>query len=54
MAAGPGAYLGIQTDGGFIFTRILEIQADMPSENLVVMYDAVREYSRYLLETLKL
>jgi len=38
--------------GGFVFAPTQDIQADVPPENLVAMYDAVREYGRYPLETI--
>lgn len=33
--------------GGFVFNTIHNIQADVPPENIVALYDAFREYSRY-------
>lgn len=34
--------------GGFIFTQVHNIQADVPSENIMAMYNAVKEYGKYL------
>ncbi len=34
--------------GGFVFNPIHNIQEDVPVENLVAMYDAVREYGAYV------
>ncbi|MHB1455870.1 MAG: uroporphyrinogen decarboxylase family protein [Armatimonadota bacterium] len=34
-------------DGGFIFNAIHNIQAKTPVENLIAMYDAVKEYGTY-------
>jgi uroporphyrinogen-III decarboxylase len=38
-ALGPG--------GGFVFNTIHNVQAQTPAENLVALYEAVREYGRY-------
>jgi uroporphyrinogen-III decarboxylase len=38
-AFGPG--------GGFIFTTIHNVQAKTPPENLIAMYETVREYGKY-------
>ena len=37
--------------GGFVFAPTQDIQAEVPPENLVAMYDAVREYGRYPIST---
>ena len=37
--------------GGYVFAPTQEIQADVPPENVLAMYDAAREYGRYPLET---
>jgi uroporphyrinogen decarboxylase len=34
-------------DGGYVFAPSQDIQADVPPENLVAMYDAAQEYGRY-------
>jgi len=39
--------------GGFIFNPIHNVQAGVPVENLIAMYDAVREYGTYPLEGTK-
>jgi len=36
--------------GGYVFAPTQDIQADVPPENLVAMYDAVQEYGGYPLE----
>ena len=33
--------------GGFVFNTIHNIQADVPPENIVAMYETVLEYGRY-------
>jgi uroporphyrinogen decarboxylase len=33
--------------GGFVFTQVHNIQPDVPPENIMAMYDAVREYGAY-------
>ncbi len=33
--------------GGFVFNTVHNIQADVPNENLLAMYDAIREYGVY-------
>jgi len=33
--------------GGFVFNQCHNIQADVPPENIMAMYDAVRKYGRY-------
>lgn len=33
--------------GGFVFTQVHEIQPDTPPENIVAMYEAVKEYRKY-------
>lgn len=33
--------------GGFVFTPVHNIQADVPPENIVAMYDALQEYGQY-------
>jgi uroporphyrinogen decarboxylase len=33
--------------GGYVFAPSQDIQADVPPENLVAMYDAAQEYGRY-------
>lgn len=33
--------------GGFVFNTIHNVQAQIPAENLVALYDAVREFGRY-------
>ena len=39
------------SDGGFIFAPTQEIQADVPPENVVAMYDAARTYACHNLDT---
>ena len=34
-------------DGGFIFASIHNIQGNVPAENVVAMYEALREYGNY-------
>lgn len=34
-------------DGGFIFAAIHNIQGNVPAENVVAMYEALREYGTY-------
>ncbi len=34
-------------DGGFVFNPIHNVQANVPVENLLAMYETVREYGRY-------
>lgn len=34
--------------GGFIFSTVHNIQADVPPENIMAMWDALREYGNYL------
>ena len=34
-------------DGGFVFAPTQEIQADVPPENVIAMYEAAREYGLY-------
>lgn len=36
--------------GGFVFNTIHNVQASVPAENLVALYDAVREYRKYPVE----
>ncbi len=33
--------------GGFVFTQVHDIQADVPPENIMAMYKAVEKYGRY-------
>jgi uroporphyrinogen decarboxylase len=33
--------------GGFVFTAVHNIQADVPPENIVAMWEALREYGAY-------
>jgi uroporphyrinogen-III decarboxylase len=33
--------------GGFVFNAVHNVQALVPVENVVVMYEAAREYGRY-------
>jgi uroporphyrinogen decarboxylase len=33
--------------GGFVFNQVHNIQADVPSENIMAMYEAVMEYGKY-------
>jgi uroporphyrinogen decarboxylase len=33
--------------GGFIFNTVHNIQADVPPENIMAMWEAVREYGVY-------
>jgi len=33
--------------GGFVFNPIHNVQAGVPIENLLAMYEALREYSQY-------
>ncbi|MEM2927762.1 MAG: uroporphyrinogen decarboxylase family protein, partial [Nitrososphaerota archaeon] len=33
--------------GGFIFTQVHNIQADVPSENIVAMFETVKKYGWY-------
>ncbi|MCD6505677.1 methyltransferase [Candidatus Poribacteria bacterium] len=33
--------------GGFVFTQVHNIQADVPPENIMAMYETVREFGRY-------
>jgi len=33
--------------GGFVFNTIHNVQAQTPAENLVALYEAVREFGRY-------
>jgi len=37
--------------GGYVFAPTQDIQADVPPENLIAMYDAVHEYGYYPLKT---
>ncbi len=34
-------------NGGYVFAPTQDIQADVPPDNLIAMYDAAREYGRY-------
>ncbi len=34
-------------DGGFVFAASQNIQADVPPENVIVLFDTVREYGVY-------
>ena len=36
--------------GGYVFTPSQDIQADVPAENLVAMYEAVQQYGHYPME----
>jgi uroporphyrinogen decarboxylase len=33
--------------GGFVFNQVHNVMADVPPENVIAMFDAVREYGRY-------
>jgi uroporphyrinogen decarboxylase len=33
--------------GGFVFTPVHNIQGDVPTENLMAMWEALQEYGRY-------
>jgi uroporphyrinogen decarboxylase len=33
--------------GGFVFTQVHNIMADVPPENIVAMFDAALEYGKY-------
>lgn len=33
--------------GGFVFAQVHNIQPDVPVENILAMYEAVREYGKY-------
>ena len=33
--------------GGFVFAAVHNIQADVPAENIIAMWEAVREYGVY-------
>ncbi len=33
--------------GGFVFTQVHNIQSDVPPENIMAMYEAVKKYGRY-------
>jgi uroporphyrinogen decarboxylase len=33
--------------GGFVFNTTHNVQARVPTENLLALYEAVREYGRY-------
>jgi uroporphyrinogen decarboxylase len=35
------------TGGGFVFAPVHNVQARAPVENILAMYEAVQEYSRY-------
>jgi len=35
------------TGGGFVFNPIHNVQAGVPTENLLALYDAVGKYRRY-------
>ncbi len=35
-------------EGGFVFTAVHNIQALVPVENVLAMYETAREYGRYL------
>jgi uroporphyrinogen-III decarboxylase len=37
--------------GGFVFNTIHNLQARVPAENIVALYDAVNEYRSYPLDT---
>ncbi|MDP6509075.1 MAG: uroporphyrinogen decarboxylase family protein [Chloroflexota bacterium] len=37
-------------DGGFVFSTVHNIQAKVPTENILAMYDAVHEFGRYPLK----
>ncbi len=34
-----------QPDGGFVFQQVHNIQADIPAENIIAMYEAVRDFA---------
>lgn len=34
-------------DGGFVFTQVHNIQAGIPSENIMTMYEAVKSFGKY-------
>jgi len=33
--------------GGFVFTPVHNIQADVPPENIMAMWEALQEYGKY-------
>jgi uroporphyrinogen decarboxylase len=33
--------------GGFVFSTVHNIQADVPAENIVAMWEALQKYGRY-------
>jgi len=37
--------------GGFVFTQVHNVQADVPPENVVAMFDAVKKYREYPVKT---
>lgn len=38
---------GVLTAGGFIFNTVHNIQADVPAENFMAMWEALQEYGVY-------
>ena len=34
-------------EGGFIFSQVHNIQADVPPQNIMAMYEAVEEFGKY-------
>lgn len=38
---------GLAPDGGFVFTQVHNIQAGIPPENIMAMYEAVKNFGKY-------
>jgi uroporphyrinogen decarboxylase len=38
---------GLAPDGGFVFTQVHNIQAGIPPENIMAMYEAVKDFGKY-------
>ena len=46
-AAGLGSQAALAPGGGYVFNTVHNIQADVPPENIIAMWEALQEYGVY-------